>query len=76
VTLLDVRRAVLGRDATAPTTGDGIAGIVKETEDQAGERLAAVSFRSLCDAERRGRTPGGAVERGAEPTVAAAARRA
>jgi membrane protein len=52
VTLLDVRRAVLGADLDASGGGGGLAEFVRKTEEQAGERLAAVTLRSLCDAER------------------------
>lgn len=54
VTLLDVRRAVLGDDLPASGHSGPLTKIVKETEEQAGERLAAVSFRALCDRERSG----------------------
>jgi membrane protein len=52
LSLLDVRRAVSG---PAPALSDGrsvVGAIVKGAEDLAGERLAAVTLRSLCDRAR------------------------
>jgi membrane protein len=57
ITMLDVRRAVSGKE---PPLGPGaglVAAIVRGVEDEAAERLADVSFRTLCDRER-GAAPG------------------
>jgi membrane protein len=72
ITLLDVRRAVVG--AAEPALGalpaGPIAGIFKGIEDQAAERLEEVTFRELCDRERGaaalalGEVPGGATVTG------------
>jgi membrane protein len=53
ITLLDVRKAVLGPvvDGSAPSALVGK--IVKEIEDQAAERLAETSFRDLVARARR-----------------------
>lgn len=54
ISLLDVRRAIAGKE---PPLGKGagvVAAIVRDVEDEAAERLAEISFRSLCDRERGG----------------------
>jgi membrane protein len=52
VTLLDVRRALGGKEPPLTTPSDLIAAVVKGAEDESAERLADVTFRSLCDRER------------------------
>jgi hypothetical protein len=52
--MLDVRRAVSGKE---PPLGPGaglVAAIVRGVEDEAAERLADVTFRTLRDRERGG----------------------
>jgi membrane protein len=57
INLEDVRRAVIGAEE-AEARGGGLVGeIVSGAEDAAAARLAAVSFRELCDRERAGRAP-------------------
>jgi membrane protein len=66
LTLLDVRRAVLGGDPEGRSGRGGIPEIIKEIEEQAGERLAAVTFRSLCEPERSTPTEGAPADVGTE----------
>ncbi len=57
ITLEDVRCAIEGAEA-AERKGGGLVGeIVLGAEDEAAARLAAVTFRDLCDREPRGRAP-------------------
>ncbi|WP_242341496.1 MULTISPECIES: YhjD/YihY/BrkB family envelope integrity protein [unclassified Anaeromyxobacter] len=49
LTLLDVRRAIVGRSSDLPHSRGPVAGIVREIEERAEERLAAVDFRALCE---------------------------
>jgi membrane protein len=65
ITLLDVRRAVAGRDPIVPAGAGSLAGIVKGIEDRAAAELDAVTFRELCACER-------ATETGAPEGAAAA----
>ncbi len=62
ITLDDVRRAVAGAEREAERPSGVVAGIVARVEEQASGRLAEVTFRELCDAERAK----------GEPTAAAA----
>jgi membrane protein len=73
LSLLDVRRAVLGGDPEAGTTRGGVAEIVKETEDRAAERLGATTFRALCDGERDSLTAETPGDEGPNPAPARAA---
>jgi membrane protein len=57
ITLEDVRRAVEGAEATERRVGGLVGDLVAGAEDEAAARLAAVSFRDLCDRERTGRAP-------------------
>jgi membrane protein len=52
ITLDDVRRAVAGAEREAERPSGVVAGIVARVEEQASGRLAEVTFRELCDAER------------------------
>jgi membrane protein len=54
ISLLDVRRALSGREPSAASSGGVVAAVVRDAEDQAADRLADVTFRSLCDEELRG----------------------
>ncbi|WP_242347012.1 YhjD/YihY/BrkB family envelope integrity protein [Anaeromyxobacter terrae] len=49
LTLLDVRRAIVGGASDLPHTRGPVAGIIREIEERSEERLAAVNFRELCD---------------------------
>lgn len=63
ITLEDVRRAVAGGEQGGERAGGGgglVGALVRGAEDEASARLAAVSFRELCDRERAGRPSGGA----------------
>jgi membrane protein len=52
ITLLDVRRALAGKEAP-PRAGAGpVADAVKEVEDEAAERLGRITMRALCDLDR------------------------
>jgi membrane protein len=84
ITLDDVRRAVAGAEPEAGRPSGVVAGIVALVEEQASGRLAEVTFRELCDADR-GKGVGTAPEgpageppaaSGAAPAPAAAARSA
>ncbi|HET8538414.1 MAG TPA: YhjD/YihY/BrkB family envelope integrity protein [Anaeromyxobacter sp.] len=61
ITLEDVRRAIGGTEeaeARGGAVGGGLVGaLVSGAEDAAAARLAAVSFRELCDKDRAGRAP-------------------
>jgi membrane protein len=52
ITLLDVRRALSGKEPPLPPGAAMVAAIVRGVEDEAAERLSDVSFRTLCDRER------------------------
>lgn len=52
LSLLDVRRAVSGPAPAAPDRGSVVGEIVHGVEGLAAERLAAVTYRSLCDRAR------------------------
>lgn len=54
ITLLDVRRAVAGREPTAGAGAGMLAEILKDIDGKAAEELDRVSFRQLCDRARRG----------------------
>jgi membrane protein len=49
LTLLDVRRALVGGAAELPQSRSPVAGIIREIEERAEERLAAVDFGALCE---------------------------
>ncbi len=49
LTLLDVRRAIVGGSSDLPHTRGAVAGVIREIEERAEERLAAVNFRELCE---------------------------
>jgi membrane protein len=55
ITLADVRRAAGGEEERAARAGGLVGEIVCGAEDGAEARLAAVTFRELCDRERAGR---------------------
>ena len=52
ITLLDVRRAILGNPAPLAPNSGALAEIVKKIEDRADEELDGLTFRALCDQER------------------------
>jgi membrane protein len=52
ITLLDVRRALLGVEPPPSPSGGPVAAVVRSVEDEAAERLSEVTFRELCDRER------------------------
>jgi len=52
ISLLDVRRALLGADLAAGGVSGPIVGVFRDLDAYAAERLDAVSFRELCDLER------------------------
>jgi membrane protein len=77
ITLDDVRRAVAGAEREARGAVGAVAGIVTRVEEQAAGRLAEVTFRELCDAERAGPPDASAPEeRAAEQPAASEARSA
>lgn len=55
ITLLDIRRAVAGHEATLGATSGVLAGILKDIEERAVKELDGITFRQLCDDERVGR---------------------
>jgi membrane protein len=57
ITLEDVRRAIEGAEAAERRGGGLVGDLVAGAEDEAAARLAAVTFRDLCDRERAGRAP-------------------
>jgi membrane protein len=57
ITLEDVRRAIGGNEETEARGGGVVGELVSGAEDEAAARLAAVSYRQLCDRERGGRSP-------------------
>jgi membrane protein len=57
ITLDDVRRAIEGAERTAARPGGLVGDLVWSAEDEASARLAAVSFRELCDRDRGNRPP-------------------
>lgn len=57
ITLLDVRRAVGGKEPTLAGSPGLLAEIVKGIEGQAAERLDEVTYRTLCDRERGAASP-------------------
>jgi membrane protein len=52
ISLLDVRRALSGKEAPLARDAGPVPTIVRGVEDEAGERLAQTTFRALCDRER------------------------
>jgi membrane protein len=54
ITLLDVRRAVSGKEPPLDAGAGLVAAVVRGVEDEAAERLADVTFRTLRDRERGG----------------------
>ena len=54
ITLLDVRRAITGKEPPVSPGAGLVPAIVREVEDEAAERLSNVSLRMLCDRERGG----------------------
>jgi membrane protein len=54
ITLLDIRQAVVGSAADIPGSRGPVAGIIKEIEDRAEERLSAVTFQQLCEPQESG----------------------
>ncbi len=57
LTLLDVRRAVAGGEPDRSEAHGPVVDVVTRVEDEAASRLAAVTFKELCDGERsRGRS--------------------
>ncbi len=57
ITLEDVRRAIEGAEGAERRGGGMVGELVSGAEDEAAARLAAVSFRDLCDRERGDRAP-------------------
>ncbi len=57
ITLADVRRAIEGAEGAERRGGGVVGDLVSGAEDEAAARLAAVSFRDLCERERAGRAP-------------------
>ena len=55
ITLEDVRSAVSGEEGADARVGGLVGEIVSGAEDAAAERLAAVTFRDLCERDRSGR---------------------
>jgi membrane protein len=51
LTLLDVHRAIVGAAADLPQARGPVAGIIREIEERAEERLSAVHFDELCAPE-------------------------
>jgi membrane protein len=77
ITLDDVRRAVAGAQQEPARPSGVVAGIVAGVDAAASGRLAEVTFRELCDADRSGETrlpPTG--EQEGEPSVTSTARSA
>jgi membrane protein len=76
LTLLDVRRAIAGKEPRVSGAGV-VAEIIRGVEDEAAERLADVSLRILCDRERTGAVaerpsaPPGGVPEGSKPARSA-----
>jgi len=56
ITLQDVRKAVAGAEPVWATGGGLVAGLVNGAEEEASGRLAAATFRELCEQERGART--------------------
>jgi membrane protein len=54
LTLLDVRRAVVGAAPDASGARGTVVDLVKGVEDEAAGRLSEVTFKALCDQERSG----------------------
>jgi membrane protein len=52
ISLLDVRRAISGKEPPIGAGAGLVGALVRGVEDEAAERLAAVSLRELCDRER------------------------
>jgi membrane protein len=52
ISLLDVRRALFGREAPPARAAGPVPAIVRSVEDEAAERLSETTFRILCDRER------------------------
>ena len=52
ITLLDVRRALGGKEPPARAGAGLVPSILKEVEDDAAQRLAEITLRELCDRER------------------------
>ncbi len=52
ITLLDVRRAIAGREPPLGAGAGLVPALVKGVEDGAAERLAEITFRELCEQER------------------------
>jgi membrane protein len=73
ITLEDVRKAVAGDEPPSTGARGLVAGFVNGAEDEASARLAAVTFRALCDGERgeRPAAPPGRADRAARPETAA-----
>jgi membrane protein len=74
ISLLDVRRAVCGREPPIGAGAGLVAALVRGVEDDAAERLSEISLRELCDRERG--SAAGARPEGlgpAEPTTASPA---
>ncbi len=57
ITLEDVRRAIVGVEGAERRGGGTVGELVSAAEDEAAARLAAVSFRELCDRDGGGRAP-------------------
>jgi membrane protein len=55
ITLLDVRRAVMGKEPALGASAGLLPGVVKDIEDEAAERLDAITLREICDRERGAR---------------------
>jgi membrane protein len=52
ITLLDVRRALSGKEGAPGPASSVVAGVFRTVEDEAAERLGEITLRALCDRER------------------------
>jgi membrane protein len=76
ITLLDVRRALLGEESAPGPASSPVAALVRGAEDAAAGRLAEVTLRELCDREHGGSSeppgpPQAAEQGGAKPARSA-----
>jgi membrane protein len=52
ITLLDVRQALSGKDASPGPASSVVAGVLRDVEDEAALRLSEITLRALCDRDR------------------------
>jgi len=77
ISLLDVRRALSGKEPPLARNAGLVPAIVRGVEDEAAERLSGTTFRTLCERERGGGAGEGTETSPARPDPAGpAARRA